>query len=383
MDANDLFDHRRLSRRNVLRAGLVGTAGLALAACGGGDNGGGTQGSASASATGGAEVPATKPDSIVIRTWGDPWQSAYTDGPVSSFTAKTGIAVDFDVTDYLEIQTKVRQSLDAGQRPPVDVVLTIESSAYAAAAQGISVPLDPSIVTNLQALTSVGRPADGSTSYANPTSYSQPIVYATDRVTLPASISWEEIWDPKYKGRLFVTSTPQSLLLPTAKMLGVDVATDDLTPVWDKIAELQPNIAAAGDEEEFISGVQRGEFDLGITLAAVAVDVEGVKWIVPDEGVTLSFESLFVPKGLPDDVTYYAQVLVNEVLSAEAGTTLTTGLNEVSTNPNATLPASMQGDPAFPFTQEELQKYALLVDPGLFARNQDQWQAAYSAAITG
>jgi len=382
VDAKDLFDHRRVSRRDVLRAGLVGTAGLALAACGGGNNGG-AAGSATESAAGGGQVPATKPDSLVIRTWGDPWQSAYTEAAVNSFTSKTGIAVDFDLTDYLEIQTKVRQSLQAGQRPPVDVVLTIESSAYAAAAQGISVPLDPSIVTNFEALTSVGRPSDGSTSYVNPTSYSQPIVYATDRVTLPASISWEEIWDPKYKGRLFVTSTPQSLLLPTAKMLGVDVATDDLTPVWDKIAQLQPNIAAAGDEEEFISGIQRGEFDLGITLAAVAVDVKGVKWIVPDEGVTLSFESLFVPKGLPEDVTYYAQVLVNEVLGADAGTALTVGLNEVSTNPGATLPTEMQGDPAFPFTQEELQKYALLVDPALFARNQDQWQAAYTAAITG
>jgi spermidine/putrescine-binding protein len=319
----------------------------------------------------------------VIRTWGDPWQSTYTDGPVQSFTAKTGIGVEFDVTDYLEIQTKVRQSLAAGQRPPVDVVLTIESAAYAAAAQEISVPLDPSIVTNLAALTSVGRPADGSTSYANPTSYSQPIVYATDRVTMPASISWEEIWDPKYEGRLFVTSTPQSLLLPTAKLLGIDIATDDLTPVWDKIAELQPNIAAAGDEEEFISGVQRGEFDLGITLAAVAVDVEGVRWIVPTEGTALSFESFFVPQGLPEDVTYWAQVLVNEALSADAGTALTVGLNEVSTNPDAQLPASMQGDPAFPFSQEDIDKYALVVDPALFARNQDQWQAAYSAAITG
>lgn len=382
MDANDVFDRNRLSRRSVLRAGLVSSAGFALAACRAG-GGGGAPSPAPASGSAGAQVPTTKPGSIVMRTWGDPWKATYANGPARSFTSKTGVDVAFDVSDYLEIQTKIRQSLAAGQRPPVDVVLTPEGSAYAAAAQGISVPLDQSIVTNFEKLTSVGRPSDGSSSYANVTSYSQPIVYATDRVTLPANVSWEEIWSPKYAGRLFVTSTPESLMFPTAKLLGIDVATDDLTPVWDKIAQLQPNIAATGDEEEFISGIQRGEFDLGITLAAVAVDVKSVEWVVPSEGVTVSFESLFVPRGLPEDVTYYAQVLVNEVLSAGSGTTLTTGLNEVSTNPEATLPSSMRGDPAFPFTPEELQKYALLEDPALFARNQDRWQAAYTAAISG
>lgn len=383
MDALDFFDPRRMSRRDLLRAGLVGTAGFALAACGGNNGGNGAQGTSSASASGAVQVPSTKPNTITVRTWGDPWQATYTKGPAQAFTQKTGIDVQFDLSDYLAIQSKVRQSLAAGQQPPVDVVLTIESSAYAAGAQGIAVPLDPAIVTNFQALTSAGRPTGGSTFYVNSSSYSQPIVYATDRVTMPTSISWEELWNPKYTGRLFVTSTPQSLLLPTAKLLGLDIATDDLTPVWDKIAQLQPNIAATGDEEEFISGIQRGEFDLGITLAAVAVDVKGVKWIVPTEGMAVSFESLFVPKGLPDDVTYWAQVFVNEALSDQAQSSLAAGVFEGPTNPDATLPSFMNGDPAFPVTQEEIQKYALLVDPALFARNQDQWQAAYTAAISG
>lgn len=371
-----------MSRRDLLRAGIAGTAGLALAACSS-KGGGGAPGTPSASVGGGVQVPSTKPSTITVRTWGDPWQATYTKGPAQAFTQKTGIGVQFDLSDYLAIQSKVRQSLAAGQRPPVDVVLTDVSSAIAASAQGISVALDPRIMTNFQTLSSVGRPTGGSTAYVNPTSYSQPIVYATDRVTLPASISWEELWNPKYKGRLFVTSTPESLMLPTAKLLGIDVATDDLTPVWNKIAELKPNIAATGDEEEFISGIQRGQFDLGITLAAVAVDVKGLKWIVPSEGIVVSFESFFVPRGLPDDVTYWAQVFVNEALSARAQSILAAGLNEVPTNPRATLPSLMRGDPAFPFTENEIQKYAIVEDAELFARNQDQWQAAYTAAISG
>lgn len=365
-----------MSRRDVLRFGVVGAAGFALAACSG------NKGASSASGSG-VQVPSTKPSSLTVRTWGDPWQAAYRRGAAQAFTQKTGIGVRFDLSDYLAVQSKIRESLSAGQRPPVDVVLSIASSAIAAAAQGISVPLDPRIVTNFQALTSVGRPTGGSTAYVNPSTYSQPIVYATDRVSMPASISWEELWNPAYKGRLFVTSTPESLMLPVAKMLGIDVATDDLTPVWDKIAQLKPNIAATGDEEEFISGIQRGQFDLGITLAAVAVDVEGLKWIVPREGIVVSSESLYVPKGLPDDVTYWAQVLVNEALSAKAQSVLAAGVNEVPTNPEAVLPSFMKGDPAFAFTQEEIQRYAIVEDAALFAKNQDTWQAAYTAAISG
>lgn len=357
---------------------MVGTAGLMFAACGGDRDA-----TRASPTTGELVVPTTKPETLIIRTWGDPWQSTYTSGPVAAFTEKTEIPVQFDLTDYNEIQAKVQQAVAAGQRPSVDVVLTTESQAFAAGAQGISVPLDRRIVTNFDLLASVGRPADGGTSYVNPTSYTQPVVYAADRVQLPSDMSWNELWDPRYRGRLFVTDTAQSLLLPVAKMLGLDPTTDDLTPVWERIAELQPNIAGAGDEEEFISGVQRGEFDLGITLGAVATEVEGLAWVVPQEGIVMSFESLYVPANLPDDVTYWAQVFVNEVLQPESLTTIAAGINEGPTNPAATVPEFMMGDPAFPFSEEEIAKYALLLDPEVYARNVDEWEAAYTAAIKG
>ena len=73
--------------------------------------------------------PATKPERLVVRTWGGPWRTTYADSVAASFTAKTGIPVEFDVTDFNEVQVKIAQSVGAGTRPPVDVVLTIESMA--------------------------------------------------------------------------------------------------------------------------------------------------------------------------------------------------------------------------------------------------------------
>ena len=325
-------------------------------------------------------APATKPDRLVVRTWGGPWRTTYGEGPAASFTAKTGIPVEFDVTDFNEIQVKIRQSVSAGRRPPVDVVLTIEAMAYSAQVQNIATPLDPHLLTNAEALSPVARP-EGATAYINVSTYSQPIVYDPKQVDFPARISWEEIFKPDYAGKLFVTNTFPSLLFPVARMLGLDPVRDDLTPAFAKIAELKPNIAATGDEEEFIAGIEAGEISLGITLAATALEIEGLKWIVPEEGAVVSSESLYVPVGLPEDVTYWAQVFVDEVLSAENQSRIAAGIGEAPVNLEAKLPDFMTGDPAFPVTAEDIARYGIVVPVEVEARNRDRWQAAYTAAI--
>ena len=326
------------------------------------------------------EAPATKPDRLVVRTWGGPWRTTYGEGPVASFTAKTGIPVEFDVTDFNEIQVKIRQSVSAGRRPPVDVVLTIEAMAYSAQVQGISAPLDPHVLENSGDLSPVAIP-EGATDYVNVSTYSQPIVYDPKQVSFPDSISWAEIFKPDYEGKLFVTNTFPSLLYPVAKMLGLDPVKDDLTPAFAKIAELKLNIAAAGDEEEFIAGIEAGEISLGITLAATAIELGGLKWIVPEEGSVVSFESLYVPAGLPEDVSYWAQVFINEVLSAENQARIAAGIGEAPVNLKAELPDFMRGDPAFPVTAEDIARYGIVVPVEVEARNRDRWQAAYTAAI--
>ncbi len=325
-------------------------------------------------------APGQKPDRLVVRTWGGPWRTTYEEGAAASFTALTGIPVEFDGTGTSEIQAKILQAVRANTRPPVDVVLSVASLAYAAQVQKIAMPLDPHILTNLDQLSSIAQP-DGVTSYINVSSYSQPIVYNPDAIDMPDSISWEEIFKDKYAGKLFVTSTFASLLHPVAVMLGLNPATDDLTPVFDKIAELKNNISATGDEEEFIAGIEAGEVTIGITLAATALEVDGLKWIVPEEGALLGTESFYVPANLPPHVSYYAQVFINEALSAANQTALAAGIGEVPVNVNATIPDFMIGDPAFPFTDADIAKYGIVTPVELDARNRDRWQAAYTAAI--
>ncbi|MFV2038513.1 MAG: PotD/PotF family extracellular solute-binding protein, partial [Paracoccaceae bacterium] len=333
--------------------------------------------SGAALADGTAAEPAQKPDRLIVRTWGGPWLTTYQQGAAASFTALTGIPVEFDGTGTSELQAKIQQAVRANARPPVDVVLTVGMLAYTAQVQNISIPLDEHILTNLDQLSSIARP-EGVTNYLNVASYSQPLVYNPDLVDMPDSISWEEIFDEKYAGKLFLTNTFASLMHPIARMMGIDPATDDLTPVFEKIATLKGSISATGDEEEFIAGIEAGEVTIGITLAATALEIEGLKWIVPREGAVLGTESFYVPAGLPDNVAYYAQVFINEVISAANQTGIANGIGEVPVNINATIPDFMIGDPAFPFTDADIAKYGIVTPVELDARNNDRWQAAFT-----
>jgi hypothetical protein len=54
------------------------------------------------------------------------------------------------------------------------------------------------------------------------------------------------------------------------KVVGVDVTKDALTPVWDKLAQLRPNIGSVGDDTVFIEAMRSGEVDFGYTLVANA-----------------------------------------------------------------------------------------------------------------
>ena len=328
----------------------------------------------------GTTVEPPKPDKLIVRTWGGPWRTTYSEGPAASFTKKTGIPVEFDGTDFNEIQVKIQQSVSAGQRPPVDVVGSIESNSFAAQVQGISAPLDLHLLTNLNELSSFAMP-EGAKNYINVSTYSQPLIYDPKQVTLSDNVSWEEIFDSKYAGKLFLTDTPESLLLPVAKMMGLDVASDDLTPAFNKIAELKNNISAIGDEEEFIAGIEAGEVSIGITLVATALEIGGLKWVVPKEGAVVSAESYYIAKGLPDNVTYWSQVFINEILSVPNQEMIAENIGEVPVNLKASVPDFMNGDPAFPFTDEDFANYGIVVPVELAARNKSKWQAAYTAAI--
>lgn len=371
------------SRRQVLQGGLVAGLGLVLAACGSDGSGDASPSAATGSSAG---VPSTKPDKLVVRAWGDPWSTSIQEYSGKAFTDETGIPIEYDLSDAGEIQTKVKQALDAGRRPPVDVVYTIATLAYTAAVQNILTPLDPEIVTNFADMTAPGLPVEGST-YVNLYSYSMPMIFNPKVTSFDAAASWATLEDSKYKGILYAGSGFQAMLYPYAKMLGLDLATDDLGPVWEQIARVQPNVSVIGDDTVFIESMKSEDAALGSALVGDAIAIQDggtdVKWVVPKEGAGLLADSMYVCAGLPDDVTYYSQVFINKVIQADLQTKWCEKVATVPTNKDAKPAEFMIGDPAFPFTDEEIAQYAILEPVALAAEKFDEWNTAYTAAIQG
>lgn len=366
-----------LSRRRFIERGLMAGAGLVLAACGGQTN----------PTTGGTlKRPNTKPDKLVVRSWADPFSTAIGDFPAKAFTDQTGIKVQFDFTDIGEIHTKVQQSIEASRRPPVDVVYTVGSLAVLGDVQKLAVPFDLEVVSNYANLTANGKALANPPSYVHIYSYSFPFIFATERIQLQPGISWNDLYDPKYRGRIHADYLYSGAIYPLAKILGVDVHTGDMAPVWSKLAQLRPNIGSVGDDTVFIEAMKSGEVDLGYTLVANALALKDagvdVDWVAAKEGVAVTVDSMYVPKLLPDDVTYWAQVFVNTVLDAKQQSDFTAALAAVPTNRGATPADFMKANPAvFPFSDEDISKYALVEPLDVAAENNDDWQAKYNQAV--
>lgn len=368
------------SRRRFLAGGLAAGAGLFLAACSGDNGGSGDSGGTASGST--LEEPETKPDKIIMRSWGDPYSTGLGESAGKTFQDKTGIPVEFDLTDFTDIQTKVEQAVKAGERPPVDVVYTTTPHCFAASVREYAVPLDTTLVTNYADLSVAGKPDDGTENWVNIYTYTLPVIYRTDMVQFDGPISWEDLFDEKYRNSFVFNLDPNLMVWPIAKLLGLDPATDDMGPVFDKIETFQPQMAAIVENDtQLIETMNRGEASMSLALVGDGPVIDNGAWIVPNEGVSMSSDGVYVPTGLPEDVTYYAQVLVNELIAPENQSAFSEIVLAPPTNSKATLPAEMEGDPAFPFTDEEIQKYAIIVDNEVSVRNQDAWTEAFTAAL--
>jgi spermidine/putrescine-binding protein len=370
-----------VSRRAVVQGGALAGLALAIGACGDDDDGGASTTTGGGS---GASVPKTKPDKIVVRAWGDPWSTNIQKYSGKAFEAETGIKVEYDLSDAGEIQAKVKRALAAGRRPPVDIVYTIATQAYTADVQKLLTPLDPEIVTNFDLLTAPGKPVNGST-YVNLYSYSMPMIYNPDETDWPDGASWAELADPKYKGGLCAGIGFQAMVYPYAKMLGIDLESGDLQPVWDQIAKVQPNVSVVGDDTVFIETMKSGDSFIGSALVGDALAIRDggtpVEWKVPKEGAGLLADSMYVCAGLPDDVTYWSQVYINKCIDAKLQTQWCEKVGAVPTNKDAKPAEFMLGDPAFPFTDEEIEKYAIVEPVAVVAENFDAWNTEYTAVI--
>ncbi|WP_236995080.1 polyamine ABC transporter substrate-binding protein [Heliomicrobium modesticaldum] len=128
------------------------------------------------------------------------------------------------------------------------------------------------------------------------------IAYNTKYVKEPIS-SWQDLWNPKYKGRLVLLNDSREVLGMALKKNGFSNSTKDqkeLDKAFNDLKTLAPNVLAFDTddikqkfitEEAWIGTMWSGD------AAFVYKDNKDVAFVIPKEGTTIWADTLAIPKG--------------------------------------------------------------------------------------
>ena len=272
--------HTRLRR---LAAGVT-VAGIAVAACGGDDDGGG----------------ALDPDadlgaqSLVISNW-----DAYTpEGLIPDFTAEYGTEVELTThATNEEIVGKLLQSDGEGY----DIAFVSAQFAQQLDEAGLLAELDPELIPNLSKLAPETSDLVGLGFSVPYTWGTTGLCYRSDLVPT-APTSWMDLLRPAddVSGKTTMLATDRWLMLPAQKALGFSANTtddDELAQVADLLKETKPTLLAY-DDTTFYSRLVSGEASLveawdGWCNYAIAENAD-VEFVIPSEGSDLWADTMVV-----------------------------------------------------------------------------------------
>ena len=157
---------------------------------------------------------------------------------VDPFMKATGATVVVEEGNTSASIAKARAQKDD---PQIDVILLDDVGVFTLAREGVLEKLDLGRMPHAKEIHPNYVVGDGHG--IGIFNYITTILYH-DKLVSPAPRSWQELWNPKYKGKVLVTpiTTTQALLLTTmAARLGGG-SLDNLTPAWAKLRELRPNV---------------------------------------------------------------------------------------------------------------------------------------------
>lgn len=307
---------RRLGRRELFRlaglgAGTVGTGAL-LSACGVAGQGGNSGKTASVSEVAKFWKGKTKTGKLDFANWPlylDVSSRNKSDHPsLDLFTKKTGIKVTYyeAIQDDGPFFAKVQPSLSAGQYSGYDLAV-ITNGVYLDKFRqlGLLVPLDHSKLPNFSkyAGSSYKNPSyDPDNTYSIPwASGSTGIAYDPAKTGREIT-SWQDLLDPKFKGKIGMFGDNEDL--PNSALLAIGVTPDQSTPAdWKKAAawlQKQKPLVRKYYTQDYIDALAKG--DLWISQAwsgdIFQQNLSGtnLKFVVPKEGGLLWTDNMVILK---------------------------------------------------------------------------------------
>jgi len=304
----------------VVLAMLALGAVLGLAACGGGD-GGLEEGS---DGGGDAEVAAAKPigGEWTISNW-----PLYIDKQtVADFDKEVGATTKYieDINDNFEFFGKLRPQLQNGESGGRSMFVVTDYMANIMHELGYLQDLDESAIPNAEnLLPSLESPThDPNRDYSLPwqTGFTGIII---NKDLAPEIDSIEDLFDPKYKGKVTFLGDMYDDVTLVMKMQGVDPA-DATEEEWNKAIDEIAEAADSGQIRDFTGNAYADDIVKGDIVAAVGwsgdaiqlqADNPNVEWIRPAEGCNVWSDNMVIPVGAENPGT--AQAFMNYVYDPE------------------------------------------------------------------
>jgi spermidine/putrescine transport system substrate-binding protein len=297
-------------RARLVIAILALGASLGLAACGSG----------SGSDTGATTVPLAAASGepsgkLTISNW-----ALYIDKQtIPDFEDKTGIDVNYieDINSYDEFFGKMQPLLAEGDSGGRSLMVAGDSLARKMYALGYLQRIDPAALkpalSHLSPVATQGP--DAAHAYSIPWQGGMTgLIVNTDLA--PEITSVNDIFDPKYKGKIEMVSELPEVVPLVMKADGIDPLRASKQEWLDTIAKIKA-AGESGQIRRFTGGDYARDIANGDVVAVIGwaadafqlqADNPNLSWVMPDEGCILWWDNWVVPVGAPNPTAAYAWI---------------------------------------------------------------------------
>lgn len=338
---------------------------------------------AAAMPRGATAQPAGVESEVVLAGYGGTLEQFTRNDIIPAFEKATGIKVRLVVGTALSNYAKV---VAARNNPEIDIYWSNELTHVAGKQQGLYDKLDPKVVTNLADVIDVAKDADGIgvASYVIATG----LMYnskALQDAGIPAPTSWNDLWDPRLKGKValysFNIAYSQDLLALLTRLAGG--TEKDIRPAIERLKQLK----ASGNLATFAA--TPAELDSMLVQGQAWVTVNGsprafilkergapIDFAYPKEGAGFFTNYFEVVKNAPHPKA--AQLFVNFLISPETQLVIAKGAIAAPINKKVVIPDKLK---AMVPADEAAVKRMIRIDRAEMNRQLDTWAEAWNREI--
>jgi putative spermidine/putrescine transport system substrate-binding protein len=316
-------------------------------------------------------------NALVVSAWGGNWKDSLEKIVAKSFTAKTGIPVEFEVGGTIDRLAKARV---AKGNPLVDVTFTTSHVGRLYISDGLIQPLDMSKLPNAKDL---AKEAIRSEYHLGVWAYVYTVVYRPDLVKEDIT-KWSDLWKPSLKGKIAMPDfDPSHIITIAALMEGGNETT------WEKgqkkLMELKPQIAAffatdAQSQDLMKTGQAPVQVMLSVNAYHLIDQGIAVKLVQPaDYPGVVGIDTMTIMTGTKKADAAYQ--FINMALAKDIQAELVKSLKASPTVIGTPVPANLAGQPGIFISPAQWKEKGYIINDEVRAKNLPVWREWFTSNI--